>query len=580
MNTTVNKLLYNVNETPPLWLILVMGLQHVMLIYCEIVFLPVIIGKKAGAPMEHILFASFAAGVASGLVTLIQVVRIGQFGTGYTLFMGTSTAYLASSLEILKAGGFPLLCTLSILVAPIEMLMAYFLRYLRHIITPAVGGVILLLVVLSLVPLSASEWMGETGHAFFASRENFLTGSITMCVLLGVSLFGSRFLRLWSPILGMGAGLLVSWYFGLLHDQPLRDYSWIGWFRGTWPGLTLDLNMNCIPFAVALAVLTVINGVQAIGNSMAVQRISHREQRKIDYGVIQGALYGDALGNVISGLMGTAPNETYSENISVQKVTGVASRSVGICGALLLMVLPFSPKLSIFLVHLPPPVFGGFLMGLAAMMFPSGLELVFSHGMTHRSGLLVGISLCVGIVAESGRFFTGLFPSYLGVFLNSGVATGGLTAIILSLLFRLQESHGFSARIPAALDNLPMLVDCIQDAADKLDLSQERVLRLQLACEEIFVHIVRADEKWGNENSLLLKITERDEELFVEIIYGKRLADIGKLKKPVNLLTAKATDLDRLGLALLHRVVHDFHQVTISGITYVWFKVISSEKLP
>ncbi len=578
MNTPANKLLYNVNESPPLWLILIMGLQHVMLIYSEIVFLPVIIGKKAGAPMDHILFASSAAGVASGLITLIQVVRLGTFGAGYTLFMGSSAAYLASSLETLKAGGFPLLCTLSILVAPAEILMAYFLRFLRHIITPAVGGVILLLVVLSLVPLSASEWMGEAGHALFASQKNFLTGSITMCVLLGVSLFGNRFLRLWSPILGMGAGLLVSWYFGILHLQTLRDYPWFGWFRGTWPGLTFDLNWSCLPFAVVLVVLTVINGVQAIGNSMAVQRISHRSQRKIDYGVIQGTLYGDALGNVIGGLLGTIPNETYSENISIQKVTGVASRSVGICGGLLLMALPFSPKLSMFLVHLPSPVFGGFLMGLAAMMFPSGFELVFSQGMTHRSGLLVGISLCVGIVAESGRFFPGLFPSYLSVFLDSGVATGGMTAIILSVLFRLQESRGYSARIPAVLNNLPMLMGCVQEAADNLDLSQEKFLRVQLACEEIFVHIVRADEKWGNENSLILKITERDEELFVEIIYGRELEDIGKTKTPVNLMTAESTDMDRLGLTLLHRIVYDFHQVAISGVTYIWFKVVSSEK--
>ena len=574
MSVKTNKILYEVNEKAPLWLVLVMGVQHVMLIYSEIVFLPVIIGRKAGVPMDHILFASLAAGVASGLVTLIQVVRLGWFGAGYTLFMGSSAAYLVGSLEILKAGGFPLLCTLSILVAPIEMLMAYFLRYLRHIITPTVGGVILLLVVLSLVPLSVSEWMGESGHVFFASRESFLTGLTTMGVLLGVSLFGGRSLRIWSPILGMAAGLLVSWYFGLLHDQDLNQYSWMGWFQGTWPGLVFDLKLDYLPLASVLAVLTVINGVQAIGNSMAVQQVSHRDHHPIDYRIVQGTLYADSLGNVISGLLGTVPNETYSENISVQKVTGVASRSVGICGGLLLIALPFSPKLSMFLIHLPAPVFGGFLMGLAAMMFPSGLELVFSHGMTHRSGLMVGICLCIGLVAESGRFFPALFPVFLGVFLNSGVAAGGLAAIILSLLFRLQESQGYSARISAELENLPILVNCIQECADKLDLPQEQILRLQLSCEEIFVHIVRADEKCGSGNMLVLKISERDDELFVEIIYGRHLTDLGKIKMPVDLMSAGDADLDRLGLALLHKMVHDFHQVNISGITYIWFKVM------
>jgi anti-sigma regulatory factor (Ser/Thr protein kinase) len=226
-----------------------------------------------------------------------------------------------------------------------------------------------------------------------------------------------------------------------------------------------------------------------------------------------------------------------------------------------------------FLINLPAPVFGGFLMGLASMMFPSGLELVFSQGITHRSGLLVGISLCIGVVAESGRFFPGLFPASLGVFLNSGVAAGGLAAIILSLIFRLKEKQGYLARIPAGLENLPILADCIRQGADKLDLSREQILHLQLVCEEIFVHIARADAPCESANSMVLRISDRDDELFVEIIYGRHMADLGEIKMPADLMAAEDADLDRLGLTLLHKLVHDFHQVSISGVTYVWFKV-------
>lgn len=564
------KILYDVDEKPPLWLILVMGLQHVLLIYSSIVFLPVIIGRAAGAPLDHILFASFAAGVASGLVTLIQVLRIGPIGTGYTLFMGSSAAYLAGSIATLKAGGFPLLATLSILVAPIEYLMAYFLRHLRHIITPVVGGVILLLVVLSLVPLSLQEWVGEQGQAFHASWQNFLAGLITLCILLGLSLFGNKNQRVWSPILGLTSGLAAAWAFGLFNaPKTAMDFPWLGSFKGTWPGLTLDLGMQHLPVLGALAVLTMINGVQAIGNSMAVQQIAHRRPRPIDYDIVQGTMYADSLGNIFSGLLGTVPNETYSENISIQKVTGVASRSVGVCGALLLIALPFSPKISLFLVNLPTPVFGGFLMGLAAMMLPTGLELVFAHGINHRTGLLVGVSVCIGLVAESGKFFPDLFPISLGVFLNNGVAAGGLAAIILSLLFRLTENRGYAIRVPAGLENLPHLAEHIQKAGEALDLSPDQVLHLELACEEIFLHIART----GGETSLALRIKLVEEDLVVEIIYGQNLGDLAGIRMPANLLAAKEPELDSLGLALLHQVVHDFHQVVISGITYVWFKV-------
>jgi len=66
--------------------------------------------------------------------------------------MGSSTAYLACSVEAVRLGGFSLLAAISILVAPVEALFSYFIRFLRHIVTPAVGGIVLLLIVVSLLP--------------------------------------------------------------------------------------------------------------------------------------------------------------------------------------------------------------------------------------------------------------------------------------------------------------------------------------------------------------------------------------------------------------------------------------------
>ncbi len=567
-----SRLVYDVNETPPLWLALVMGMQHVLLIYGEVALLPVIVGRKAGAPSEHILFASCAAGVAAGIVTLIQVLRLGRIGAGYALFMGSSAAYLAGSLETLKAGGFPLLATLSILVAPLEALMAYFLRFLRHIVTPAVGGVIILLVVFSLVPVSIQEWVGEEGHASYSAGANFLTGLSAMAILLGLALFGNKTLRLWCPLIGMTGGLLTSWLLGQFTFQDLLGNPWIGTFPGSWPGLTFDLKFDHLPLFATLAVLTIINGVQAIGNSMAVQQISHRERRQMDYDVIQGTMYGDALGNVASGILGTVPNETYAENISVLKVTGVASRVVGVCGALLLILLPFSPKISLALVALPDPVFGGFLMGLAAMMMPAGLELVFARGITHRTGLLVGISLCVGLVAETGAFFPALFPASVQAFLNSGVASGGLAAVLLSVVFRLMERQGYATRIPLGIDHLPALVGHVNQASDRLDLTREQRLRLHLACEELFVHIARSAESTPGQ-LLALRITHQEEELRVEMIHGKRLGSVEGIAMPEDLLAAGPADLEKLGLVLFGSIVHDLHQAIISGNTYIWFKL-------
>jgi NCS2 family nucleobase:cation symporter-2/xanthine permease XanP len=306
---------------------------------------------------------------------------------------------------------------------------------------------------------------------------------------------------------------------------------------------------------------------------MAVQTISHREDRQIDYQVIQGTMYGDALGNVITGALGTAPNETYAENIAAMKVTGATCRTIGVCGAILLILLPFSPKISMAAVQLPTPIFGGFLMGLAAMMFPAGLELVFRHGITHRSGLLVGISLCIGLIAESGYFFPNIFPISINVFLKSGVAAGGLAAVLLSILFRLTEMKGYTAHIPAGLSNLHLLARRVEEAGEELDISPERIMKLQLACEEIFVHIAPGENFKGEKRSLVLRISEHESDIRVEIIFGENLDDLKNVEIPDNLMHADPSDLDQLGLALFHTLVVDFHQALISGRTYIWFKL-------
>lgn len=253
-------------------------------------------------------------------------------------------------------------------------------------------------------------------------------------------------------------------------------------------------------------------------------------------------------------------------------LTGVASRAVGICGAILLMALPFSPKISMALVHLPEPVFGGFLMGLAAMMMPSALELMFARGINHRTGLLVGISLCIGLVAQSKLFFPELFPLYLQPILTSGVAAGGLTAVLLILVFRLIERQGYTAVVPTGINQLPALVNHIEQAGSRMDLSRNQRLRLQLACEEILVHIVGAKGATPS-GSLALRVAYQEEELRVEMIYGNPLGSLEACEIPKSLLTAEPADLDGLGLVILGGIVQDFHQAVISGRTYIWFRL-------
>jgi xanthine/uracil permease len=97
-------------------------------------------------------------------------------------------------------------------------------------------------------------------------------------------------LRIWCPIIGMALGFATASALGLTHFKSFQTASWFGLPAGQWPGLTWGFRYEHLPVIAAMAVVTVINGVQAVGNSMAVQQVSTRNFKKVDYDRIQGCL--------------------------------------------------------------------------------------------------------------------------------------------------------------------------------------------------------------------------------------------------------------------------------------------------
>jgi uracil-xanthine permease len=568
-----DRLLFAVNESPPLWMALILGLQHVLVMYGEVALFPGIAGKLGGAPPDHIAFATFAAIAVSGLCTLIQVVRFGKIGAGLVIFMGSSTAYLACTIQALQLGGFALVATMCILSAPVELLISYFLRYLRHIITPAVGGTIILLIVISFMPLTIHEWMGEKGSFYYGTAANLVVGLITLACILGINIFAGKALRIWSPIITLAFGYLMAWCFHILEFHHLHSSPWFGLPEGAYPGIALNLEMKHLPILLAFMVVTVLNAVQTIGNCMLAQTVSIRDFKKVDYNRIQGALNADGVSNIIAGLAGTLPNETYSENIPVLKMTGVASRSVGLFAVALIITLAFMPKVSAVVLDMPEPVFAGFLVGLLAMMFHSGLRLILQSGFNNQIGLMVGISVCVGIIAESRLFFPGVLPPSLSPLTDNGIAAGGLAAVLLSTAFHLMPKPRLAFGVPPSVAQLPTLVDRINKGVEILKLTPRELANLHLACEEIFVHVASHFEGQKDIGTVQFQVVKDEDGVFAEIQAGKKLRDVDGPGRRFSSGWTQESDLGALGLHLLRNIARDIKHIHISGFTYLSFRI-------
>jgi len=154
---------------------------------------------------------------------------------------------------------------------------------------------------------------------------------------------------------------------------------------------------------------------------------------------IRGGVLADGFNTALAGFFGTFPNTTFSQNNAVIRVTGNASRRVGIFLAAMLIALGSVPQVS----HLFTLIPGGTLHSTTGLMFLlitfTGLKIIKNNG--HGKSLFVlAISFTVAILVREATqaiaFFQDFIPEYFIVLLGFPVATGAILAILLDLKMR------------------------------------------------------------------------------------------------------------------------------------------------
>ncbi|WP_041281464.1 hypothetical protein [Desulfocurvibacter africanus] len=155
-----SKIGHDVNEAPSLGTCIALAITHVLVIFDGIIFIPNVLGKTLNVPADTLQFITFGTILIAAVFTFLQSRRRFGIGAGFILFVCSYSAFLVCSIDAVRMGGFATLATMSLLTAPIIFLYTYFIRFFRHIITPAVGGVVILLVAVSLVPIGLEIWTG------------------------------------------------------------------------------------------------------------------------------------------------------------------------------------------------------------------------------------------------------------------------------------------------------------------------------------------------------------------------------------------------------------------------------------
>lgn len=483
---------YQADETPPLRLTMGLGVQLALLTVAIPVLIPTAVMRIAGAPEDYLSWAAFAAVAISGAGTALQAVRWRRIGAGQVLVMGSSGAFIGVSIVAIAEAGPALLATLVVCSALLQLVVSERLALFRKLLTPAVSGTVIMLVPVTVVPIvfGMLEDVPEGSPAYAAP----VIALATTTAIVGASLKGSPALRMWSPIIGIVAGAAVAGFFGMYDVDRIAAAAWFGLTEWRAPGLDLDFGPPFWALLPAFLLAALIGSIRTMSSCIAMQRVSWRNRRTVDFRSVQGSVTVDGMSNLLAGLAGTVPNTTYSLAAPLAEVTGVASRAIGIATGAIFLALVCLPKALAVVLAVPGPVVGAYLIVLMAMLFVIGMSMALQDGMNYRKGLIVGVSFWVGVGFQNDLIYPELVSDFAGGILSNGLTAGGLAAILMTWLVEASGPRPHRMETECAVSSLPEIREFLKAFAARNRWSGAMVDRLDAVAEETLLTLLRQFE--------------------------------------------------------------------------------------
>ncbi|MFK7913236.1 MAG: uracil-xanthine permease family protein [Pseudomonadales bacterium] len=436
-------LLFGLDERPPWPQTVVATLAHLLAIVASIATAPLLIARGLNLDAATTQYVIASALVISGIATLIQVIRIGPFGSGLLSIQGTSYAFIGALMlagSLLSGQGLNSEQIIGVLLgsaavgAAVTVLAGYFVERLQRVITPTVTGIAVCLLGVTLV------WTAITNFRFaLDSAESqplvWAQAGVVIVAIVALSTRNNPWLRMGSITLGLLAGMAFAWSTGGL--APLPETS-----------LAPAMPLRFLPFPLGfdLGVFLVLTPIyfvtmaEAIGDLTATSMLSKQPLQGSSYWRrIRGGVMADGLNSMLAALAGTFPNTTFSQNNGVIRLTGVACRVVGIGVGLMLIVLGALPGFSALFQSIPGGVLHSTTGLLFAMIALTGMRLLRAQANVPRamrmllvcSALAFALTLIPGLAADQGLNL----PPALAILFGFPVASGALLALLWEWLW-------------------------------------------------------------------------------------------------------------------------------------------------
>ena len=424
------KMLFDVNEKPPIAKWIILALQHVFAMFGATILVPILVNSAAG---EVVLTIPVAL-VTSGIGTLIYILCTKGKSPVY---LGSSFAFIAPLAAAFVKGGISGAMTGVMVVGLIYVVFAIIIKFagknwLDKLLPPVVIGPMIMIIGLGLAPSAISQIGLGTGvdvdwRGVAVAVVTFLTTAIVMVRARG-------FIKIIPFLIGIVTGYILSIILGLVDFTPVLEASFFSMPSFVIPFVSYIPNFSAL---LTIAPIALVTMAEHIGDHTALGTIIGKDLLK-DPG-LDRTLLGDGIATFVAGLFGGPSNTTYGENTSVVGMTKVASVWVIGLAAIFAICLGFLGKFTALVSTIPNPVLGGVSLLLYGFIAVNGLKVLIQNQIDFGKSKNVVVASSMLVLGLGGAAIS-IVSGDLSITI-SGMSLAAIVGILLNLFLPAEKDN-------------------------------------------------------------------------------------------------------------------------------------------
>lgn len=437
-------LVYQLEGKPPLFDSVTLGMQHVLAMFVGNLTPLLIVGGALKGAVD-VAYLCQCSMIMAGLMTLVQLYRLGPIGSGLPVVMGTSSAFLAVNAFIATKYGWAALMGAGLVGGLFEMLLGTTMKYVRKFFPPLVTGITVLSIGITLLPVGVQAMAGGGLPQFnpnFGSMQNLGIAFFVILVIILLKTYTKGLPNLASMLIAMVLGYVLALvlYKVIPADARTFNFNTVNIFEKGIISIPVPFKYG-IEFKagaiIPMLFMFIVTALETIGDTSGVTQ-GGLEREPTDK-ELRGTVLADGFSSFFASIFNVSPLTSFSQNVGLVRITRVVNRFVLACGALFLVIAGFFTPLGVFFAAIPPAVLGGAVISMFGSIAVSGLGLISQTKLNGRNTLIIAISLGVGIgFGQGAGIAQGAmthFPTWLQyLFGGNGIAAATLIALVLNLV--------------------------------------------------------------------------------------------------------------------------------------------------